>query len=514
MLGQAADLRDRRTLLRFFIVVLAAFFVYWVETSAPRSVPLRIEEAVAGVAAVALAARNPLAALCTVIVYVPLQQTLLAALWSAGMPGAVARGAGFVKEAVVAGIVIAALANRDRTHRRLGSGEVAGLLLIGLAVLYFVAPVLSPGIFGGQPTSVRLFSLRLNLLFLILFLAVRRLQIEPVDLRRVENCVFFVGVVIAAGGLWELFDRHGYDHALTTTIRQPLFVQDVLHGAVQQGSVLILGNLGSHTFTRNGSFIIDATTLGFFLVTPLLIGVRRLMAGVTHRALWTLVGTVAIAVVLVDTLTRSAVLGAIVGTLLLLSSGLRRRQTGALVLAIALVGSTLLYLPFAGSSTFAKRVSGAVDNQDTSAQQHKSKTTAALKDSLSHPIGYGLGADPATGAQRGSTNAVTAEDNYLQISLELGWVGLLLFVLVLFGTGRDLAATQTRGPPLGNAALPALVGLSIGALFLHVWIDFQTSLTFWGYAGACCAAGATAQEATSEPELVSGERVVETSFAG
>jgi hypothetical protein len=466
---------------------VAALFVLYVVMRQPQSRLQDVIELLIAIAVIILVVRAPVWAAAVMIIYVPLQQTLLASLYALGAPSPLLRGAGFYKEAVITGLVLHVVLLPASRRRRATAVDRIGVAFVALVLFYFAAPAILHGSFGGQPTFTRLYAVRVNILFVVAFLALRRIPVTGPELRRLESAVLFVGAVIALGGLWEVVARGNYNHVLTHVIRQPAFVQNVLDANIQQGTVLIDGTVdGGSTFVRNGSLILDATTLGFFLVTPLLVGLRRIIAEGPRR--YTVLVTTGCLVVLLATITRSAILGAGIGAVLLLSPSLRRGQRRAVGVTAVILAALLLAAPVVGSTTLTARVVGAITGTDQSSHEHTTATGHALHVALHQPLGLGLGADPASGEQQGSTNAVTAEDAYLQVSIELGWLGLVLFVGLYAGGLRELRQRSRGGPPpVAAAVLAAGVGLAVGGLFLHVWLDFQTSLTFWPLAGAACA---------------------------
>jgi O-antigen ligase len=100
--------------------------------------------------------------------------------------------------------------------------------------------------------------------------------------------------------------------------------------------------------------------------------------------------------------------------------------------------------------------------------------------SLAHPLGTGFGTTgPAT---LGTENANVTENYYLQIAIETGLVGLLLFMAVQLLLAGQLLAIGVKSD-LAAPLLGALAGLAVVNLFLHGWADSSTALVFWTAAG-------------------------------
>ena len=101
---------------------------------------------------------------------------------------------------------------------------------------------------------------------------------------------------------------------------------------------------------------------------------------------------------------------------------------------------------------------------------------------LQYPWGLGLGdAGPASArfARPGETGFLP-ESWYLQVGLESGVLGLLLFLAIIVLVGLELYRRHT---PTAHALLLALIGISTACLFLHSWESAAVALTFWLLAG-------------------------------
>lgn len=101
------------------------------------------------------------------------------------------------------------------------------------------------------------------------------------------------------------------------------------------------------------------------------------------------------------------------------------------------------------------------------------------------PLGYGLGT--AGPASKNTAQPVITENSYLQIGIESGVAGLLLFgltlILVLLALFRQFGLVDESA-----ALFATLIGLSATNLFLHTWADSATALVLWGLIGFSLAA--------------------------
>ena len=170
------------------------------------------------------------AALICLLVYVPLQQPLLAYLYAQGVPGAVVRNLGFVKEIVVLGAVLAALrAARDRPWKLQAVDQLV-LLYVTLLGLFTTVPLAIPGALGGQPLAVLALSFRTDCLFLILFFACRRLPWSTRDVRVLAVAWIVPAVSMSIPVLWERYAVEDFLRFTFETLQLPTYIQEVLNG--------------------------------------------------------------------------------------------------------------------------------------------------------------------------------------------------------------------------------------------------------------------------------------------
>lgn len=72
---------------------------------------------------------------------------------------------------------------------------------------------------------------------------------------------------------------------------------------------------------------------------------------------------------------------------------------------------------------------------------------------------------------------VLPENWYLQIGVEMGWLGFVLFIYLLYLLYRTLLAN--RSAEAARSLLLALSGISLAALVLHAWEDTAVAYTLW-----------------------------------
>ena len=133
-------------------------------------------EAGVAVGIVAVAARRPTVALGVMVVFIPLQQVILAYILREHAPVAVVHALGAVKDVVVLGIALAAARQWSARRDRLDALDWFLLAYVALAVIYLLVPKIATGGAASQGTSVRLLAWRTDAEFAVLLFALRRVH--------------------------------------------------------------------------------------------------------------------------------------------------------------------------------------------------------------------------------------------------------------------------------------------------------------------------------------------------
>jgi hypothetical protein len=251
-------------------------------------------------------------------------------------------------------------------------------------------------------------------------------------------------------------------------------------------NVEIKQTIAGHALTRVGSVFFSPLSLGFYLVLVLGLGVAFAARG---RARLLNLAIALAAGCLLATITRSAILsGAVVLILALLpEKALRthsqhsRKVRFAIVALVGLIALAPVAVATGVSNRSSAALSGGADATD-----HVSSTTKGLQSLASHPLGLGIGTAPGVGNRFDVSGQLTSENAYLQVGNELGLPELVIFIALLYlvvrRLGRAESADDDRAPLARGIRLAAL-GLVVGGLFLHVWLDFSLAITLWGGAG-------------------------------
>ncbi len=121
----------------------------------------------------------------------------------------------------------------------------------------------------------------------------------------------------------------------------------------------------------------------------------------------------------------------------------------------------------------------SVQSGTTSNYQHYQSLKVALKIIKEHPLGLGVGTTnvPSTYGPQG----LTIENYFLEMMVETGIIGGILFLLICIILAFELWKNQDDD--IAKALLAGLIGISIAAMLLPAWEDETLSMLFWGLAG-------------------------------
>lgn len=120
----------------------------------------------------------------------------------------------------------------------------------------------------------------------------------------------------------------------------------------------------------------------------------------------------------------------------------------------------------------------------TSNSSHLTKLKDGAIQVAHEPLGRGPGsAGPAS--VYNNHPARIAENYYIQIGQELGWIGLLTFLLINFYLGYML--WLRRGDTLALSLFASLLGISLINMLSHAWTDDTLAYIWWGLAGVAIA---------------------------
>jgi hypothetical protein len=197
-----------------------------------------------------------------------------------------------------------------------------------------------------------------------------------------------------------------------------------------------------------------------------------------------LAASVAVLAVLFLSGSRGAWIGALAAALVLgfLEIPGRRHKQLTLVIGVVvlLLGSGSIYL--LRNNDFVQNTVFHSDEHSQSTVSsnaaHLSASSTALKEIVREPLGRGPGTAGPASVYNSEEPGRIAENYFLQIGQELGWIGLGLYIAIYTLTGRRL--WLRRNEPLGRALFAAFVGLTCVAFLMHIWADETIAFLFWG----------------------------------
>ena len=120
----------------------------------------------------------------------------------------------------------------------------------------------------------------------------------------------------------------------------------------------------------------------------------------------------------------------------------------------------------------------------TSNESHLSKLKTGAKEVVNEPLGRGPGSAGPASVYNSHPSRI-AENYYIQIGQELGWLGLVIFLLINVRLAYLL--WLQRHDVLAICLFASLVGISFINLLSHAWTDDTLAYIWWGLAGIAMA---------------------------
>ncbi len=150
-------------------------------------------------------------------------------------------------------------------------------------------------------------------------------------------------------------------------------------------------------------------------------------------------------------------------------------------------------IPFVMPASMWDRLMGAFTGTDSSTKYRMSIYGACFKmvnDYLLAGIGVGAFAAVYPRYVYSASNAYHSHNLFLQVLLELGVLGFVPFMLLLFFWAqrlyRTIALDKTRGRFLPGVVLSGMAGLLVQGLTDHLWFNYRIVLLFWLIIGIGC----------------------------
>ena len=242
-------------------------------------------------------------------------------------------------------------------------------------------------------------------------------------------------------------------------------------------------------YIRIMSSLRGADPLGAYLVVILSLSAVLLRK---QKAWWLALLSIGGLLALIFTFSRAAWIGLLLSLAVLLWLGLKSHRDRQLTLigataliVIALSASLALHNNTTFQNVFlhTQTHSAVASNSN---QGHVSALSSGLHDLLHNPLGNGPGSAGPASVYNTRAPARIAENYFIQIGQETGWIGLALFVAINAYVGYLL--WRARNHTLALGLLAALVGLSFVNLLSHAWADDTLAYLWWGLAAIVCGA--------------------------
>jgi hypothetical protein len=193
--------------------------------------------------------------------------------------------------------------------------------------------------------------------------------------------------------------------------------------------------------------------------------------------------------VLFLTFSRSALIGAMLSAAILVWCSIRSEKTrrwAVYATAASLIVLGGLALALRNNTTLQDLAFHTNDKSTIKVSSNDGHATAlhdGVHDIARQPLGEGVGSAGPASVYAHKTRI--AENYFIQVGQETGWVGLILFLLINVYLALGLWAR--RQDPLALGLFAALIGLSFVNLLSHAWTDDTLAYIFWGLAAIAVA---------------------------
>lgn len=464
---------------------------------------------------IVLITRAPELALRIVIAGLPFTLLAMAGLYKIGVPGEAVRQLGLWKELVVAGIVVAAVQKIAREKHRFDLVDRLALAYVALGTAYLMFPGFLTG--GGPGSDIvfsgRLLGWRTDVLYVLLFFAARHLRMSGAQIRKVMRTVVGTGIAAAAVGIFEFFNSDLWNRIATEWFQVNQYKLAVLNVdpllVIPVNDIRIYGEVAGREFVRIGSAELSYLPFSFFCVVVLAVALELAVRRGRQPLALAAIGLTSAA--LAFTQTRSAIASGVVVLGLVVLPALGRAVETRLRFALLVGMFAIVGIPAAVGAGLADRFGG----DETSDALHENSFTTAVETVIDQPWGRGLATSAGAGQRASVDEALIAENQFFQIGLQLGILGMVLYIALLaaliIALRRRAARTDDdRSRAALMAAHGALIGLLVGCWYLQPYVTFTVAWMLFALAGAGLGAADAERDATGsdDPYATTGAPVL------
>ncbi len=396
---------------------------------------------------------------------------------------------------------------RTKESRKWGKVDSIDGVIIALMILAFVISGLQ------SPFSLfnTLFGFKYDFFPMLALLVLRRVPWSPWFRDRAPRCILWVGAVVSLYGIATFFLPDSFFYWLGYSDLHSLYVAKQPIAAFQQ--------IGGTSLRRIQSTFSGPNQFGVWLLLPIGIALRYELRALNlvQKSIVHIVCRLPLLALLL-TFCRAAWIGVFGMILFSLYPWIKPRITRGRFLASIFLFGLLLFGALVSFPDTLLRLS--------STRGHIERPIQALQKMVAHPFGLGLGsAGPTTNRSSDTCVMLRPEDDpewaeahpnlcvflgdtqvqptnraclcpflpeswYLQIGVELGWIGLFLYLCLMVFLFRRLYALRIENGHwiqmsdhtrfyLRNSVFYIFFAVSIAAFFLHAWEDSSIAYTVW-----------------------------------
>jgi hypothetical protein len=256
--------------------------------------------------------------------------------------------------------------------------------------------------------------------------------------------------------------------------------------------LLTEGNAQTHIlsgYVRVFSTVGDASTFGFLMIVSSLIMFALALAARGLNQVLLLAATLPMLYGMVVSYSRGPVLALAAGAAIMVVAS-RNWKLGISVAMVGMVG--LVLLTASGSAKLVDRLSTATNPmEDASFNVRMGYITQYVPEIAKRPFGYGINASGQSGMKasggarvRNGVVGVPTDNYYFKVALEMGWVGLILFLwLNLAAIAHAYKVYRKTQDPFYKALalgiLSVLFAIFVGAFSNDINSQKPISEFFW-----------------------------------
>ncbi|HSX42959.1 MAG TPA: O-antigen ligase family protein [Candidatus Saccharimonadales bacterium] len=245
------------------------------------------------------------------------------------------------------------------------------------------------------------------------------------------------------------------------------------------------------SYIRVQSTLRGANPLGAYLVIVLAALALLAWRDTARRLLWIGFGAAGL-LALYASGSRSAWIGAALAGAILAWRLAKTRQ-GRMITGVA----GLAILALSAGAYLVLRHNTTVQNALLHTQDHSTVTTSSnsahvsalmggVREVLHQPLGDGPGTAGPASTYNTKQPARVAEDYYVQVAQETGWLGLALLLSIFALVALELWQ-RSKSSGLALVLFAAFIGLAFVNLLSHAWADDTLAFVWWGFAAIALA---------------------------